>query len=238
MERRVAETTLGAIPVWSRSGAGEGPIAVVIRGAHPKQDAYEDLELAGADIAWLHLPGFFSPTLAQPGIDNFAQAFSEALEQMFPSRPLLLIGVSTGALTAMAMKSPTIRGRVLVEPFLSTEPLWPFAEWLRHDLRASPDPVKAKWAEAVFGVTLEGIENRDYSHLLPQARFAWVLVGSEPLMPRRPMRSLPSLTSEDDRARLVAAGARLIVAPGGHDIPQNDPELFRATIERALVGAA
>jgi pimeloyl-ACP methyl ester carboxylesterase len=211
-----------------------GPLVVVIRGSFPKADDYEDLEIPGADIAWLHLPGFFSPLLADPSIEAFAQGFDEALEHIFPHRPLLIVGVSTGALVALAMSSGRILGRVLVEPFLSTAPLWPFIDFLREDLRSVPQPEKARWVRAVFGVAADSFENRDYSHLVGRAQSAWVLVGSESLAPRRPVRSLPSLTSEEDRARLHAVGANIVLVSGGHDVPSNHPETFASVIARAL----
>jgi hypothetical protein len=48
------------------------------------------------------------------------------------------------------------------------------------------------------------------------------------------MESWPSLTGEDDRSLLASAGARLLIAPGGHNIPNAAPEAIVAALRGIL----
>lgn len=212
MEMRVVETALGAVPVWSRGVRG-GPLVVVIRGAFADEHDMEWLTVPGAEMAFLHLPGFFSPPLVSTSIGAFATAFREALAAAFPDRPYGLIGVSTGALVSMAMPATAI---LAIEPFLTTGGLWPMQIYFRLKFgdRASPE---ADWAEAIFGFRSAP---RDYRAALDALRApTTVLLGDQPLGTERRVPQMPSLCSAEDRAVFARHPAvTLQVVPGGHNL--------------------
>ncbi len=75
---------------------------------------------------------------------------------------------------------------------------------------------------SIFGFSLEGGVARSYRRLIEHRTLpAIVVVGDEPLMPRREVRRYPSLVTEADRAYMAADPMiSLHVAPGaGHDVP-------------------
>jgi hypothetical protein len=228
---RVIQTRVGAVPVWSDFAAHDAarPLVLVIRGALPGRNDLEWLRPAGADIAFLHLPSFYSPPLVNTSIGVTIHAFDQVITTAFADRRIILLGASTGALPAAGLRSPQIVGRVLVEPFFSTAKLWALAELLRGLI---PEDRTALWSwfGEVLGILPTSREERDYSHLLAAGLPLRVVVGAEPLMPPRPLPRLPSLTDDADRQLLLGLGARISIASGGHGLPGSDP----ATISDAL----
>ena len=216
-EPLIVETSLGGVPVW---GAFESdrPVVLGISGAFPLEDGMAGLVVEGADSASLHLPGMFSPVTAELSVAAFARAFDEVVGQLFARRAVIVVGASTGAVVALAMKAPQIRGVVAAEPFFSTGKLWPLLEWLlRHELPRNPDPVMRRWVDAIFGVTEGGVTDRNYTFVLDRKdRPVIALAGAEPLHPRRPVTDFPSLMSEADRDLLPPR-----VVAGGHEIPMS-----------------
>lgn len=208
------ETALGRVPVWGRANS-ERPIVLAIRGAFPEPHHLADLAPPNQDLVLLHLPGFHSPALAATSIGAFAAAFDEVIRKHFTGREITAVGVSTGALVALALRAPEVRRVLAVEPFFSTAHLWPLVEWVQHELRRNPAPLLHHWCEAIFGYTGTAVCDRRYEPVLngpPRPTVA--LVGDVPLLPRRPLTILPSLTNEVDRARLPVR-----VTPGGHNLP-------------------
>lgn len=235
MDRLDTQTALGPVPVWRR-GRGESdlPLVLVIRGAFPPAHHMEDLQLSGADAAFLHLPGFFSQTLTTTSIAAFAAAFDQVLAARFSGRTIVLLGVSTGALVALAMRAAEIRTRVLVEPVIRPAKAWPLVQVLRRVLVQYPQPAEAAWVEAIFGVTAEGVGALDYSEMVNARVPTWALVGSEP---SQPTLALPSLLDEADRRLLEDRGLEVRIAPGGHDVPANAPQLLMETVSEAIHAA-
>lgn len=225
MEMRVVETALGAVPVWSR-GDPAGPLVVVINGAFPTAvDDLHWLDVPGAQMAFLHLPGFHSRRLAEISIDAFTAGHGEALRLAF-GRPFVAAGVSTGALVAMGLREAT---RVLaVEPFFATGQLWPLFNVFSSNAEHGVWPEAAqRWADAIFGRRGAG---RDYHQILADLGAETVaLVGDLPLMPERSnVDRMPSLCSDDDRRALVAHPlVTLRGAAGGHEI---DRRAFQAAL--------
>lgn len=147
MNVRSVTTSLGSVPIWTR-GTAAGRLIVVIRGAFPDEHDLEWLDLPDAQFAFLHLPGFFSEPLVATSIGAFASAFSQALSKVFPGRAYTTVGISTGALVAIAL--PGSSAVLAIEPFLSAEHLWPMRIYftLKYGDRHSAE---ADWAEAIFG---------------------------------------------------------------------------------------
>jgi hypothetical protein len=235
VQTRVIQTRVGAVPVWSDFEAHDParPLILVIRGALPQPHDLEWLRPAGADIAFLHLPSFHSPALINTSVGITIHAFDQVIATEFSDRRIILMGVSSGALPAAGLRSPQIVGRVLVEPFFSTAKLWALAEYLRVLVPADQTTIWS-WFSEVLGISLTGQEERDFRHLPAPGLPLHVVIGDEPLMPRRPMRVLPSLTDEADRQLLLSMGARISVVPGGHEVPRNDPAALTAALEEMI----
>lgn len=222
-------TSLGQVPV-KIADRGFDRVIVVIRGAFADLDQMERLSAEKADIAYLHLPGWHSPRLVDTSIGAFIAAFDEVLRQRFSERRLTLLGLSAGAIVAAGLRSGQIDGRILVEPFFRTERLWALHEIVRSIL-PTLTPADEEWAWRILGIAPDRVENRDYSAALRMDGRLVALVGEEPLLPRRPMWRLPSLTDAADRARLRAGGVDVRLVAGGHDVATNAPDAIVAALE-------
>ncbi len=125
MQTRAIQTRVGVVPIWGDFDAYDParPLVLAIRGALPGPEDLEWLRPARADIAFLHLPGFYSPLLINNSVGVTIHAFDHVITTVFTERRIVLLGASTGALPAIGLRSPQIVGRVLVEPFFSTAKL-------------------------------------------------------------------------------------------------------------------
>jgi pimeloyl-ACP methyl ester carboxylesterase len=211
----------------------ERPLVLVIRGAMPRPDQLEWLSAPAAEMAFVHLPGFHSPPLPEPGIEAFAAHFDRLVSDRFLGRNVVLVGLSVGALVAAAMRAPGIRARLLVEPFFATAHLWPLHEMIR-SLLPSQDADFRRWVEAVLGTAADRIEERDYRHVLTGDVPLYALVGDVPLNPRRPMYGLPSLTTEPDIVLLRAAGAHIRQVRSRHNMPEDAPAAIQDMLALVL----
>ncbi len=232
MDRREIRTPVGDIWLWSDFADHDPsrPLILVLRGAVPKKDDLEWLRPAGADIMFAHLPGFYCPLLVNDAIGVTLVAFDQVLRFHFADRRVILLGVSTGALVAVGLRCAPVVARVLVEPFFSTGDLQALQLVLKSVMPAEQKRAW-QWCETVLGISLAGVEDRDYTPLLAADLPMIAIVGDEPLRPDCPTGFLPSLTSEADRQRLRDAGAELVVVRGGHDVPKNDPGAIVAALE-------
>lgn len=226
MNRLVIHTPLGPVPLVGRlQAAADRPALLAIGGMFPPKDYLHDLidDFPG-DVVVGALPGMKSPIFREPSFATFSAAYDAVVTRLFPSQPVVVLGVSTGALVAMGMRAPSVRALVLVEPFLSTAKLWPLIAYLRTrmDQLASEKPLH-RYLFDLFGVTLTGCENRDYQHLADRISVpAAVLCGGVPMNSPRELPARPSLTDDQDRQRLTAnPHVRLYVADPhiGHDVP-------------------
>lgn len=229
MQDLMCKTSLGEVPVAFR--AGKPPLVFAIRGAFANRETLTELPDGEEAWAFVRLPGFYSPWLAQDDLTAVARAYDEVLAKAFPGTPVLVLGASTGCLPALAMRSPAIGARVLIEPFFRS-PVWPWSEWLRG--RELEDPKLADWVWRTFGVSKTGHEERDYTHLVGNWRPTVAIAGSEPLMPPRAMAAFPSFMSEADRELARSQGIELVVAEGGHNLPMENRPAIRQVIERVL----
>lgn len=232
MNRIVVETALGAIPIWNR-GLATRPLVLVVRGMLPSATSFEWLSPKGVDVAWLHLPGVHSPILKSTSVEAFAVAFDQVIEQRFQDRKILVLGVSTGCLPALALQSPNIEAWLLVEPFFATEKLWPLIELLRPLI--ATDRALKEWCWRILGISETAIEDRNYRHLATKRLGPrGAVVGNIPLQPRRPVNGLPSLTDASDRALLITAGFDVWSASSGHAVDRDDPDAVSLALEKLL----
>jgi pimeloyl-ACP methyl ester carboxylesterase len=227
------ETTLGPVPVWGGPFDSDRPLVLGIRGAFPPRDLMADLDPPGADLALVHLPGFFSPVIRPMSIETFARAFDEMIERRFPGRRITLVGMSTGAVAALAMRAPQIEAVLAVEPFFCTAKLWPLIAFVQDGLKTRANPVTREWCEGIFGYFENGVVDRDYRHLAADpARPTLMMAGETALWPVRTIEQLPSLADEADRALLPHK-----VVPGGHNVPMADIRAGLAELQTLKVGA-
>jgi hypothetical protein len=206
------ETSLGHVPVWG-SYESDRPLVLAIRGAFPDSEQYADLDPPGADLALLHLPGFFSPRFTEPSVQAFVTAFDEVIRSRFPGRAVTAVGASVGAIVALGLRSPEVRGVLAVEPFFSTMKLWPLIEFVQRKLPAD-DVRSAIWTQAVLGIGRADVQDRRFDWALDrQDRPARAIFGDVALNPRRPVAGMPSLADEEDRRRLPHR-----TVSGGHEV--------------------
>jgi pimeloyl-ACP methyl ester carboxylesterase len=193
------------------------------------------------DAAVMRLPGNGTPALAETSIAVWAEAVGELVEAAFAGRPVVLVGLSIGALVALGVRGAQIRRVIALEPPIVMRKLWPMAQALR--VRWRDDPGARAFIEAVFGVTGEAQADRTYFHLFEGAPPTDVIVGETPLYPERSLPRFPSFVDESERAWLAAQpGVSLHEAPGaGHNIHVFAGERLRqvllAGLDKALAGA-
>jgi len=224
-QRFEVETPFGPVWLWGRDTGR--PLVVVATGAFAESWVYDRLQLAlpEVDVARFHLPSNHSPPLTPNNLGTISRGLTLALETLYPGRPTVIFGLSTGALVALAVTARQVRRRVLVEPFLRTAHAWPL-----HDLpRVAKDDAQRDLLWNVLGVADGRVEERDYRHLLDRLSTPTVaLVGRTPLGERRPITAMPSLVDDADRA-LLRAHPRVTVVEveGGHNVAaQGLEEMF------------
>jgi pimeloyl-ACP methyl ester carboxylesterase len=199
--------------------------------------------LPEVDIYAAQLPGYECPALVATSIGVWAAAFSHAAQEVFGDRPLVIVGESLGALVAMAMRVPSIRWLLLLEPPLVTGGLWPLVEPLRQ--KARDDPSAKQVVENVFGYLPDEIASRDYRHLLAElSRPAVIVIGDDLLGEPRPFEWMPSLVQEPERV-LMRDHPKVVTVHfigAGHDVFGRGPaevlKILREVIqesEKALV---
>ena len=243
MQITVIRTRLGVIPLWSPPGALESakPMVLALTGAwaEPSDMMKTPAVVAPAwDAAVMRLPGNGTPPLAETSVEAWARAVSELIDTTFAGRTVVLVGLSVGALVALAVRSPQVRRVIALEPPLVMSKLWPLAE--RLNARWRSDPAARDAIEAVFGVTDGRREERSYFNLFEGAPPSDVIVGETPLFPERATARFPSFVDAPERAWLSARpGVTLHLAPGaGHNIHAVAPDLLRQvlleTLDKAL----
>ena len=233
-------TALGPIPVWSHPGAltSAKPVVLAITGAWAGAD-----DMIAPPRAWsgrsgtpavMRLPGQRDvPDLAETSVAAWARAVSEMIDRTFAGRPVVLLGVSIGALVALGVRSAQVRRVLALEPPLVMDKLWPMIDAMR--TRLDQAPRDRPLIETVFGVTEAGLLGRTYFDLFQDLTApVEVVVGDQPLEPPRAVERYPSFVDEPERAWLAGqAGVTLHVAPGaGHNIHVFAPHFLRDVLLR------
>lgn len=228
-ERFEIPTPLGDIWMWGRDTGR--PMCLVITGAFADFDIYTRLQLVlpQFDVLRTHLPGNHCPSLIETSIGVIGAAISQAVTSRFAGRPLVILGVSAGALVAMAVATPGLRALLLVEPFLRTLHVWPFRGMVGE--YRSPQQQDFLWK--VLGVRDDAAEERDYRHLARDPTVpGHVLLGGVPLMPKRQLAMLPSFVDDEDRATLRAQSLLTVteVPEAGHNVAAQNIPAFRSLL--------
>jgi hypothetical protein len=198
MEQRSFETGEGEIWLWGEREAFESdkPILLALPGAFATAESnffLLHLNMPAAAVVVGRVPGQLCPALKTSSVGAFAAAYSEALAQL--GRPAVVLAESAGALIALAMTAPNLRGMVLMEPPLMTGKAWPLFELYRLLL-----PRHRAFIEGVFGYRETEVEGRDYRGLLDGLKVpTYVFMGDDPLGEPRPFEQSPSLVDEPER---------------------------------------
>jgi pimeloyl-ACP methyl ester carboxylesterase len=234
-EKIEVETPLGPIWFWRRDSGR--PVLLVITGAFATFGVLEGLgpALEGVDVWRAHLPGNHSPPLTTTSVGAFAAAFRHAIRAQLEDRPLVVMGLSVGALTALGLRAPNIRRLVLVEPPLLTEGLWMLRLVFEQAPAGSEDFL---WN--ILGVAADRTEPRSYTALLDElATPTLALLGEEPVGRPRDFEVMPSMVTEAARAALAAhPQVELATAPGaGHNVPKLAPLLLLKAARRSCEAA-
>ena len=191
-------TRLG--PVQFRGVDTGRPILLFIMGAFATENTVDRVHerFPALDVLRAHLPGNHCPRIAEVSVQGFAAAFTEALETRFLDRPLVIVGLSVGALVAMSIRVAGLAGLVLVEPPLVTDEAWPL-RLLRTQAPAGNDD----FVWNIFGVGPERIERRDYRPQFGDMRTPATIVLGEPVPPDgQATEQMPGLVGPLSRAAI------------------------------------
>jgi hypothetical protein len=228
------QTSNGVVPFDGRLGAErDRPVLLVVGGIFPAPGylLWTVDTFAEADVLVVNLPGMNVPFFTDNSVPAIATTYAEALERLCPARPVIGLGVSTGALPVLAMGS-RLAGAVLVEPFLQPAKSQTIRTMMELVL-PTHNQAGRNFAEAIFGLQSGG---RDYRGLLDTApRPLHVLVGGIPPDTPERMRTPPSAATADDRARLRSIAGGLAVIEGcGHDVTERARGAVTQIVRRAL----
>jgi pimeloyl-ACP methyl ester carboxylesterase len=228
VETRYGSVVLAAPPSVGSSGR---PVTLLLHGAFRAPLAMTPLlsALDGSDAVFVTLPGHAgAPALAVTALTAWITALTEAVETFLPNRRILAVGESLGGLLAMALP---VAAAVAFEPIQQTDKLWPIAECLEE---------RGRRGLATSGPFIEMLRNQDYRWLGSKVTARTVVVaGSDPLLPRRPLKRDPSLLDDDDLALLAANPMiRTTRIAGGHVLLADNPAACREIVASALAEMA
>lgn len=238
MKELIFETDQGGFGFVGRlHGGAPRPALLAITGAFPPEGHLHELvdRFAGVNV----LVGQFSLIRREPipTLDRFHAELDRFAARMFGEVPLVTLGVSTGCLFTLGMQAPNLFRHVALEPFFSTADLWPFIANSRERLeRKKGDAGIERFLRELFGITREGVVNRDYRRLISGLAAPTAVIAADmPLLPERETAIWPSFLSEPERALLRASGKVVFHdgPPGsGHDL-EGSPA-GRQLIDRVL----
>jgi len=167
-------------------------------------------------------------------------ALRAALDTAFSGRTAAMVGLSAGALVAMAAKPTSVRRLLLVEPFLRTAHVEAFGR-IHRARGQTPYDLDLLWN--LFGVAEGRTEKRDYRHLLGGVTVPTrVIVGGMPT--NAFTKRLPSFVGDVDRAHLSAHPLVELqsVPEAGHNVASQRRDVFfpalQATCREALAARA
>lgn len=224
-------------PVQFRGRDTGRPILLLITGAFAAEDLMDRLQerFPAVDVLRAHLPGNHTPRVMTDAVGVYAAAFGVALAGRFAGRDLVAFGLSVGALVAMGLRSPNLRGIVAVEPPLLLSEAWPLLA-----LRQQAPPGHDAFLWNVLGIGPTETEERDYRPLLTHLRTPTLaLISDPPPPPGTPFERMPGLLGPAGReALLTCPYVRVAIAPGiGHNMVKHAQLLIVAAARLALENA-
>lgn len=245
MDCLVVHTSQGPFDLVGRLYTGDRPVLLILGGIWPPKDHNHHFVemLPRCSVLVAPLPGMgFSGTL-DFDLRRFSVLLDEVVAAILPTRPLIPVGFSTGAAATLGMKSPRIARHIVVEPFFHTSPLWPVQQFVRGSILGPSGTAGARMAaDQIFGITAQGVEDRDYASGLAELSVPTdAILGGLPLEPARTVAGWPSLVSAEDREQLAAHPLVTVhhaSAQSGHylDAPA-DIQLIKTVMAAAVDGA-
>lgn len=236
IEIRKFETRLGEIWLAGLPSAfdDDRPLVLVIKGAFAAEyGRYDDLHKVMPEAAVLvaQLPGNFCPPLVATSVGAFIAAFSEVVERAFGHRQVLIWGDSLGGLVALGI--PGNLARLVLDPPIRISKTWPVMSNFQDRYRANIS--EREFLYNVFGVSADGIEQRDYRAVLGLP--ARVLIGELMEADADDPHFAPSVVGQADREILRRRSEiRLSVVAGvGHLIAGRGPRAAAGLEHRARV---
>jgi len=233
--------------VGRRSFDRPRPCLLIVGGAFPPNGyMHEHIKaFPGANVVVSNLPGMGTPW-SPAEVPALTAGLQEVAGWLFADLPLVVFGVSTGALLALGFKAPNLVRTVVLEPFLQTGNLWPFIADSRARLeRYNHRPAIVSFLWTVFGIGATTLENRDYRYLAQGLSVPTdVILGGMPLLPERPLPAWPSFASDEDRAAFRRNPlATLHEGPpdAGHgygSVPGSGKQVVHGVLAAALAEAA
>ena len=200
-------TSAGHFGFRGRIHTERRPSLLMIAGAFPLANQHQEMIdwFPAANVVIGRLPGMHVPW-STADAKELTEGLEEAIEFLFRDGPLVVCAGSTSALVTIPLRSKNIQRKVILEPFFSTEGLWPFLPFVRTRMARYPDDEALRhYLWSTFGYGEKTAENRDYRHLLDSLSVPTdVVVGGMPLQPERPLTQWPSFTSVEDRELLRA----------------------------------
>lgn len=209
MRNIFVRTTRGAAVFTADSAA---PRVLMIHGFRRSAGMLDDWRRRIPGLAFLHLPGHSgAPALPEVSVEAWIEAFRE-LFTVFPEPPLV-IAESLGAVIALSLPA---RALIAVEPLLSVDRLWTLRRTFERDRAAGSEITVAE--EALFA--------KPFGHLLERISApTLVLAGDVPLLPERPIVTMPSvLTDEDFAAYARHPRVEALRVAGGHNLLLDNAE--------------
>lgn len=146
-------------PIWLNGRATGRPILLLLNGLYAN-DRFAGIirsTLPNVDVFAGRLPGDHAPSTMTTSLGVHAAAYSYAIGAKFGDAPLLVVGVSVGGLIAMALRAPSVRRLLVMDPPLRTGELWSLAKGLR--LHSLPGWEDLAWP--LFGIDATRHEARD-----------------------------------------------------------------------------
>ena len=210
------------------------PILLLITGAFSSEQVMVQLgaRFGKVDVLRAHLPGNHCPPLIQTSVGVFGAAYGAALDQRFPGRDIVLVGLSVGALVGFAMRSPAVRAIVAIEPPLLMREARPLTV-----LREQAPPGQEALLWNILGIGPDRVEDRDYRPLIANLRVpTFVLLGEPPPASDTAWIEMPGLVGPEAR-RALRASPRVevkVIAGAGHHIVRTDPLEVVSAIRHAL----
>ncbi len=211
------------------------PILLLITGTLASEDVMDRLweRFPALDVLRAHLPGNHCPPLVSTSVGVFAAAYDAAIARAFGERPVVVAGLSVGALVAFALRAPSVRAVLGIEPPLVMSEAWPLAM-----LRELAPPGYADFLWTVMGIGPETTEERDYRPLVarPGPPLIVLLGDPPPNVGDDLPAGTPGLVGARSREALrdsPRAEARFV--PGvGHHLVRDAPVQVLTAICRAL----
>ena len=239
-------TRLGVVRLWTTPRAPDStrPMVFAIPGILSTMADIvalgESLGLLG-DMCLMRLPSHRDAPLSSCALPDLAALVGELLETRFAGRPVVALGVSSGAVIALGVRAANLARIVAVEPPLATAGLWPVFGPLADYLRREQDPVAAAFILEAFGVSETGVVGRDHRAVLDGLAVPVdVVLGETALQPQRDLPRFPSLVDAPERRLLAGLPAvRLHIAPAaGHNALGQAPQAVKSVVFEACRRAA